>query len=284
MTKFSSTLLCLLTFYFTINAKTIKGTVLDARTSNPLEYVNIGVLNTHFGTISNEKGEFLLDIKEHPENAKIRITMIGYEEVELKLKDFNSDIKVIKLQPKTFEIEQVVAKPNGKYSKIGVTNRSMRKLCGWGGDQRGKGHEIGLKIDLGEKLVRLESLHVRMHRQSWDTTVFRVHVRDLINNLPNEELINQNIIINVTQQKGWAKFDLSQYNIVLKGEIALSLEWLKVLGFNNKLTKVNSQGKVANVLISTQKTDGLSFVRWGIQKEWNSHSKSIPSIYLTVQE
>lgn len=284
MSKLFTTLLCFLLSHLSLNAAIIKGKVVDSQSSEPLEYVNIGILRTHLGTITDINGEFQIDTKELSKNAKVRISMIGYETIELNIKDFNSDEKIIKLMQQSIEIEQVVAKPNGKYSQHGITSRSKRKVCGWGGHHRGKGHEIGLKIDLGKKLVRLETFHVRIHKQSWDTTVFRIHIRDIINGLPNKELINQNIIINVTQQDGWAKFDLSRYNIVLKGEIALSLEWLKVLGFNNKLTKVSSQGKEANVLLSIKKTDGTFYARQGIQQKWISKNEIIPSMYLTVQE
>jgi len=98
-------------------------------------------------------------------------------------------------------------------------------------------------------------------------------------------LLKQNILITITKSSGWADIDLSKYNLVLKDEIALTLEWLKVLGLNeNKLIRVGSEKKSANVLFSIKKKQGCTYVKWGVEAKWSKVDTKSPSIYLTIQE
>jgi hypothetical protein len=50
--------------------------------------------------------------------------------------------------------------------------------------------------------------------------------------MPHKELLDQNIFIPVTKESGWIDIDLSNYNFVFSGDIALSLEWIKVVGIH----------------------------------------------------
>jgi hypothetical protein len=56
--------------------------------------------------------------------------------------------------------------PGGKVINAGTTGFSFKNgFCGWGGNDFGKGWEIGTKIDLGDTPKRLKSLHIRVNRQ-----------------------------------------------------------------------------------------------------------------------
>lgn len=278
-------LLVLLLFKVALSyGQIIEGKVLDNSTNSPLEYASIGVINTRYGTITNEHGKFRLEIKETKDTSTIRFSMIGFETKLFKVKELIDNKKVIKLKRKTIEIDEVLVKPNNRQRKIGTTNRRFGKICGWEGNSRGKGHEIGSEFDLGNQPVRIESIHIRVHRQSFDSSLFRLHIRTIKNKLPDKELLGENILIPVTVFKGWTKFDLSNYNIIMKGKVAVSLEWLKVLGLDkNKLISVNNREKSANVLFSMNKKKGISFLKWGVEDKWRRTENGSPSIFLTVQ-
>ena len=273
-----------LCFVTTMFGQTIKGKIIDSSSGQPLEYASIGVVNTHCGTITNGKGEFILIVKEIKDTSTVRFSMIGYGAKSYKIKDLINKQNVIKLEKRTIKISEIVVKPGNKLRTIGTKNRSMRKICGWEGNKRGQGHEIGTELDLGEQSVKLESLYVRIHKQSFDSSMFRLHIRTIKNKLPDKELLNQDILLPVSGHKGWIKFDLSKYNIVLNGKIALSLEWLKVLGLNpKKLISVDGRPKSANVLFSMKKKQGIIFVKWGVEDKWRRSDVGSPSFHLTVQ-
>jgi len=271
---------------FELHSQVITGKVVDSTSNDLLEYVSIGIVKTHLGTITNENGKFNLEFKNQSPKAIVRFSMIGYKAQTFSIEELSNKENVITLKQEAIQIAEVVVKAGNKFKKIGTSNSTKkREFCGWGGDRRGKGHEIGLKIDLGTSFVKLHSLHIRVYKQSYDSSLFRLHIRNIKDDLPHEELLKQNILITITKSSGWADIDLSKYNLVLKDEIALTLEWLKVLGLNeNKLIRVGSEKKSANVLFSIKKKQGCTYVKWGVEAKWSKVDTKSPSIYLTIQE
>ena len=270
-----------------LHSQIITGKVVDAASNDLLEYVSIGIVKTPIGTITNESGKFNLEFKKQSPKAIVRFSMIGYKAQTFSIEELSDKENVIKLKQEAIQINEIVVKANNKLKKVGTTNRTISGgFCGWAGNRRGKGHEIGLKIDLGTSFVKLQSLHIRVHKQSYDSSLFRLHIRNIKDDLPHKELLKQNILITITESSGWVEIDLSKYNIVLKGEIALTLEWLKVLGINkNNLIRVNdSNQKSANVLFSGKNKEGCRYKKWGAEDKWSKNNSPMPSIYLTVLE
>ncbi len=266
-------------------SQTITGNVVDAISGKPLMYASIGAVNTRFGTITNEKGEFTLPLNDISSDLSLRISMIGYEAKSFKLKELSDQNNTVELERKIVNIEEVIVKSGGEIRTVGTKKYSMNRICGWEGNRRGQGHEIGTAINLGKKPVRLEKLHIHIYKQSFDSSLFRLHIRSIKDKLPNEELLNEDIILPVSGYKGWVEFDLNKYNIVLKGEVALCLEWLKVLKLNpKKLISVNGRPKSANVLFSMKKNEGCSFTKWGVEDKWRKWDDASPTFYLTVYE
>ena len=63
----------------------IKGRVLDYDTKESLPYTNIYVLHKNRGTISNEKGSFLLNVSGLKKNDTLRFQYIGYKTKEMTI-------------------------------------------------------------------------------------------------------------------------------------------------------------------------------------------------------
>ena len=270
-----------------LHSQTITGKVVDTTSGDLLEYVSIGIVHTPIGTITNKTGEFKLDVTGQFPKAIVRFSMIGFKAQTFSIDELSNKENVIRLKQEPIPIDEVTIKASNKFKKVGTTNRSIKGgFCGWGGNNFGKGHEIGLKIDLGTSFVRLHSLHIHVYKQAFDSSLFRLHIRNIQDTLPHEELLTNNILIPITKSSGWVDIDLSKYNIVLNGEIALTLEWLKVLGLdNNKLMKINkSKQKSANVLFSVKNKQGCLYIKKGIEAQWLKTFSQSPSIYLTVQE
>lgn len=268
-----------------ISCQTIIGKVVDALNGEPLIYASIGIVNTNMGTITDEQGSFHLDVKNNPVNAIIRVSMIGYNPQTFEIGNLTDKEIEIRLESKITELSEIVVKPLGKPVKIGTTQISKGILCGWGGTDPGKGYEIGTKLELGENRVRIKSLHLHLHKQSFDSTLFRLHIRNIVDNMPSRELLNSEILIKVDKESGWVEIDLCNYNLEFEGDIALSLEWIKVMGLNNdKLMKMNGQKQyTANVLFSEKKNKGCIYTRWGSEAMWSRFEDKSPCFYLTIQ-
>jgi len=79
--------------------------------------------------------------------------------------------------------------------------------------------------------------------------------------------------------------DLSSYNIVLEGDVALTLEWLRVSGINEDRAKtINKKLTSEYVLFNTKRKHGWMYTRWGVEADWTVHNNGSPSIYLIVQD
>ena len=275
-------------FFLTVQvqAQQISGKVIDSSSGKSLEYVNLGVIDTSLGVTTNEKGEFSLDIKGQLPKIKVRVSMIGYKPQTFQIEELTNKANIIKLEIEAVQLGEVTVKPFvGKLKTIGTTSfTSHGALCGWGGIQKGKGNEIGTKIELGTSAVLVKSLHVRVSKQSFERSLFRLHIRNIVDNLPSKELLTENIIIPITKQSGWVDIDLSKYNLVFDGNIALTLEWVDV-AITNKLKLIQVNGKKEYcVLFNKKQKQGNIYTRWGSEAKWINDDAGAPCFYLTVQE
>ena len=128
-------------------------------------------------------------------------------------------------------------------------------------------------------------MHIRVNKQSFDSSLFRLHIRDIVDSLPRNELLKTSILISITKESGWIAIDLSKYNLAFEGEIALTLEWIKVIGIdlNKLLTSKGINQSYSAVTFNVKQKEGLTFTKWGTEAKWVYHDNNSPSIYLTVQ-
>jgi hypothetical protein len=264
----------------------ITGKVAAASNNEPLIYAGIGIIETSVATITNERGEFNLEIKGLPFNSLVRFSMVGFKSRNFTIQELINKDNLILLDNEIFKLPEVIVNPSGKIRKAG-TSRYTRGggVCGWGGTQTGKGWEVGTRIELGDLPVKLKSIHIRINSQSYDSTLFRLHIRNIENNMPVGELLTEDILISLKKETGWIGIDLDKYNLVYEGDIALSLEWIKISGLdNNKFITVNGQKRIAaGVTLDKKRNQGCLFTKWGTEAKWVRHDNESPAVYLTVQ-
>jgi hypothetical protein len=268
-----------------LNGQQIDGRIVDSLDNTPLEYANIGLVGTFFGTITDQQGVFHLETPEQDPESTVRISMIGYKAQTFTLSELQDSGNLIKLVVDPVQLAEVTITPMGEPYTIGTTRYTrLGNWCGWGGSRFGKGHEIGTKMDLGDQPVHLRKLHAHVHRQAYDTIWFRLHIRSLKDDLPYEELLTSNVIVAINEEKGWIELDLDEYRIMLQGEVAVSLEWLKISGINeDRAMKINDRVTSEYLLFNTKKNEGLIYTRWGVEGNWNTGKEGSPAMYLTVQ-
>jgi hypothetical protein len=225
-----------------------------------------------------------MDVKGQSPKAIVRISMISYAPQTFTIEELSAKENIIKLTSTPVQLSEVIVRPSGKSRDVGTKNYTRHSVCGWNGSKFGQGNEIGTKIELGNKPVQIKSLHVRVRRQAFDSSLYRLHIRTIVDNVPFEELLNTNIFLAITKESGWFDFDLTKYNIVLKGDVSVSLEWVKVTGVNkNRVDKVDNKIATEYVLFNTNKKQGNMYTRWGTEAKWVMHENGSPSFYLTIQ-
>ena len=90
----------------------VTGRVFDAETYEPIPAANIVILNKQTGTISDEKGNFMLEFTD--ESAQLSFSMLGYEKVIREVKDGdNIEVRLKRgsNDPVIYYKEEVMADP-----------------------------------------------------------------------------------------------------------------------------------------------------------------------------
>lgn len=263
--------------------QTISGAIIDDADGTPLIYASIGVIETTVGTVTSEKGDFLLDVKNLPSQSTVRISMIGYKSRTFTIDQLLNKKDTIRLSRVIYHLPEIVVNQGGKLITFGNKTYSRSKICGWGGNNFGKGWEIGTRFNLDDSPKRIKSLHIRINKQSFDSSLFRIHIRDIVESLPQNELLRDNILIAITKESGWITIDLSNYHLVFEGEIALTMEWIKVIGLNKDKLLSSMNKSFPAVTLNTKQNKGVTYTKWGTEAKWISHTNGSPCIYITAQ-
>ncbi|MEN0055134.1 MAG: hypothetical protein AAGC65_15785 [Mucilaginibacter sp.] len=94
-----------------------------------------------------------------------------------------------------------------------------------------QGGQVGIKMNAGSKPVELLKLRFHVDNQSQDTIPFKVNVYNMPDNDPQNNLVKDEvrgtIIRNNKPENQLIIIDLSPYNIKVKGNILVSVEFLK---------------------------------------------------------
>ena len=281
--KTISIIALILLIHIKVSGQIIAGRITDSKTNEPLEYVSIGIIDTNFGTITDSNGYFEFEAKAE-ELFIVRISMIGYEPQKFTVKELKKHKNEIKLKETTIELAEIIIKPT-KERKVGAMNSNrFSGWSGWGGLRTRKGYEIGILLDLGKEPVKIKNLNVLLKQQSFDKSLFRLHIRSIRDTLITDELLKENIILSISKESGWVEIDLESYNIILSGKIGVTLEWLDVIGNNpDRAIKINKRMTDAFILFKNNKNN-IGLYRWGTESKWILKKKQSPSMYLTIME
>ena len=121
----------LLLFLFSIQlgAQEIRGRVIDSKSDEALLFVNVGVLNGTRGTVSDEHGNFVLDLGDIPPSHTLRFSLIGYETADYLIKEIKQKCRSncsIFLKAKDYTLAEVLVTPKDYRERI-IGNRIKSK-------------------------------------------------------------------------------------------------------------------------------------------------------------
>ena len=227
------------------------GIIKNTQTNEPIPYVNLGILNRDKGTVSNEKGEFSLEIPNEYVNDTIKISSIGYE---TKIFIANEFIKILKenktitLSEKTIELNEVVVS-NKKLKEKVLGNKTKSKMMRGGFRNAELGNELGIKIKIKKSPTYINKFHANVTSNTGEKMKFRLNFYSIEKGLPKEKLINQNIIFSIDSKEGEFTLDLSKYNLVVEKDFYLTMELIENQG--NKENEVFfSAGLMGNATVT----------------------------------
>jgi len=264
-------------FCLNVNSQIVKGIVKDSLTNEVLSYANIALVSKNIGTSTNQKGEYLFEIKGNS-NDTLLVSSLGYATKYILLKDFNINkeynLNISLLQEKQSIDEIVLIVKKTKYTKskkLGVAKRKKYP------SSVPFGTETCLLIKNTEsKEGKLKELAFYLKENK--TSIYEVlpvyykikfYNYDSLNDEPRELLSYENIIIKPKNKTQKIIVDLEGYNILfpLNG-ICVGIE-----AVNPKSIKsTKSMYTIAPILLKTHDKKALSWSSFR-GKKWNKNNR-----------
>lgn len=259
----------------------LMGTVQDAQTGAPLAYASVQVLGDKRGCLTDAQGHFRLSLVGVDPTAEVRISHLSYVPGQFAL-DSLCRLKQVRLalppRERVLPAVTIDARQRWRTQKVGVP-RYLGAWNAWGSDDTAAFFvEVGQRMELGTQWSQLTTLAFYLSQGVADTALFRVVVYryDRERQRPGEQWIEQDLLFRRPLRKGWVKLDLSPYRLWLKGEVVVSVQYLRVPGRRGRYTPFFG----GNVLVNDPYT---SFVRSSTEPDWRSYSPAL-SMYGVIRQ
>ena len=118
----------------------VKGVVIDLATNEPLPFANVSVVNTGFGTNSDENGVFSFSCKTT--HASIQVTAVGYERfVQSIVLGQSNDVRIL-LKPENQQLGEVLVKSGRYRNKGNPAVELIRKVIAHRANNRLESHDF----------------------------------------------------------------------------------------------------------------------------------------------
>lgn len=232
------------------------GTIADAETKNPVEFVNIGIANKNKGTISDQDGLFGLSVPRRFLNDSLTVSHVNYYPATISIDNFTG--KTIFLRPKINELPEVIVSNKKKRNrKIGV--KSYNPLLWLGALSEDMDIiENAQRINIPNKPVRVKYVNIYLRTGfSADSSFVRVNFYKNLDNKPDKKIVFENIVRKKKIEPGWLQIDLTDQYIYLEEDFFVGVEFIP--DFKNPLT----------VYMGAILTKGKGYSRRSSLGEWN---------------
>ena len=234
-----SILTCLLSHLAnSAHTQTIRGQVMDFATRKPIMYVNIGILGSPIGTISNADGTFSITVTAQYSEDSLIFSMLGYAPKSIAVRQLADQINSsVFLTEKVTRLETVTITEKQRKPKVYPLGNRYQKggliYC----DSLAAGSAMALLIenkypayhkDLEFPLYAREA-RLFISQNTLDS--FKVRIRFLSRHpetgLPDDDIFDESIVLTSTVRHGWITFDLKPYNLLISDtSFYLAFEWI----------------------------------------------------------
>ncbi|MBB6372036.1 alpha/beta fold hydrolase [Chryseobacterium shigense] len=232
MKKFNA--LCILLAAYSFNAQVISGTVISKNENQPVPYVKIGIEKENAGTVSDEKGNFSIDLSRFDPSRKLKVEVPGYELYTETVQDFrNQNHHQIFLKEKIKDIKEVNIKVKKLVDKNwGVNTKTKHVLYSVNPKFR--------KVDfLGETALefntsrrsKIKNINLNIASYVSDKPVLmRYSIYTEKNGFPDKNILDEEITVELTQdmiKDGTYTLDVNDRNIWVQGKFFIGIQFLK---------------------------------------------------------
>ena len=210
------------------NAQVFEGLVKDAKTNQPLPYVNVGIIGKSVGTVTDSAGRYKINLANHNADS-LKLSMIGYAAQTYQVAGFVKDAntrKVLLLQPSITPLKEVKVS-NKKWKEVVLGNTSQSDNSNAGFRDNRLGYEIGTVIKIKKSPTYLKKFNVHISNAPSYPVRLRLNFYTLKKGMPDQLLQNQNIYVDVLAGQKDIHVNLEPYNIFVDDNFFASLEWIE---------------------------------------------------------
>lgn len=222
---------------FFLHAQIISGKIQSKIDKEPIPFARVGILNENFGVISNENGEFSIDLTSVDQNKKLVVQVGGYENYSIEVQNINSKKFDIFLDEKVQNVQEVILKKQKFTEKNWGSNSHSQKILFAYYPERtkdDKSKEIAVYFG-NNKRIKINRINVNVAELKADQPLqlsFNVYSKK--DNLPYESIITETLTTSLTNaeiKNGVFTFDLSDRNVwVEKEDFFVSMQVLNYFG------------------------------------------------------
>lgn len=203
------------------------GKLLSSANKTPIEYANIGLSNSIYGTYSNDFGMFSFDRELLSDSTSILIRAIGFSDRSVGFSSLHySDTLVILMDPQVYPLEEVPVLAKRPRKVLVGKKRLPPKALGWsftpgiGQNRIGKSVAVLVNIDKNHLPITLYNASVAVIENPFNEGLFRTQFMSVhpTTGLPDSSLTKQNFITSFGDKDGWVTFDFENESPVLNHE------------------------------------------------------------------
>ncbi|WP_419488015.1 alpha/beta fold hydrolase [Chryseobacterium bernardetii] len=238
--------LSILSFILTVsvfNAQVISGIIISKNENQPVPYVKIGIEKRTTGTISDDKGNFSIDLTGLDPDQKVKIAVPGYELYEEAVREFKKhDQQKVVLNEKTKTIKEIAIKPKKLVDKNwGVTTKtkSILYFVNPVGDKAGFLGETALEFN-AKKRSKIKNINLNIARYvSTEPVLMRYSIYSEKDGYPDKNILDEEITVQLTEdmiKDGTFTLDVNDHNIWVKGKFFVGINFLKAFNGNIKIS------------------------------------------------
>jgi len=235
----------------------LEGHLVDSQSKQPLAWVNIGIVGKNIGTVSNNEGNFKMEVNEKFNQDTLRISIIGYKERLFKLIDFRNRIhknQLLELDAEVIQLDEVILSNYNKKEYI-LGNKEFTNNTVYGFQSNELGNELGTIIKIEDGPVSINKININIYKNPLKVFKFRINIYNLSEGIPDKNILSENIIVECKKNRGVFIIDVSKYAIVADKDIFVSMEWIE-----NSIER--------NLYFSTTPNGSKTFSRYTSQATW----------------
>ncbi|WP_333852397.1 carboxypeptidase-like regulatory domain-containing protein [Epilithonimonas sp.] len=218
--------LLFLSFFGIVNSQIISGRIISSENNNSIPYVRIGVDGQNIGTITDENGNYKIDLTNVDKSKKVTVQLGGYNPFEQDIQNFiNSNNHTIVLKEKVNEIAEVKLSPKTYENKNWGINTKAKKVGFWynsNDDSKGNWREeIAISFS-NKKKVKIEKINLNVNQFDTNKPVllnFNIYSED--KNRPGKSILDKVLTVELSKDKikdGTFTYDISDESIWVDNE------------------------------------------------------------------